>query len=173
MLDPSKLTKEMVDRLWTHWRTREANNELILVFTKARKQDSNVREDKRPHIAGKRKSNPFVDVGSDAEPSNDEPDGCHARKGKGGLDAGEGTSGSSDGPPPFKRPHLSEQPGVPEKHSPASNKGNINFFLLKLAKECQYNTLLFQALELPDPVSLLYFFICINFSNYFYIQALC
>jgi hypothetical protein len=68
-------------------------------------------------------------------------------------EGGEDTSGSPDGPPPSKRPRLSEEPGAPDEQSPAANKIMWTAFLHDLSRDNSYNSLVFRVLELPAPVS--------------------
>ena len=86
MLDPSKLTKSMITLLWAHW-TERAKSELpILAFIKARESDLGLSamagtvETDLHLFQKKRAAAPYVDVGSDDEPSDDDS-GDHAGNG--------------------------------------------------------------------------------------------
>ena len=101
-----------------------------------------------PRTAEKRKANTDVDVLSDDGASDDET----------GADC-ERTSGSPDGPPPSKRPRLSDEPDAPDEQSPAANKTVWTAFLHGLSKDDSYESLVFRALALPAPVSPFFSFI--------------
>lgn len=164
VLDPSKLTKLMISRLWSHWCTRAKAKLPILVFIKARRQDLGLSAGLEvPRTAGKRMQ--YVEVGSDDQPTGDELDGC-AGKGKDGVDEGEGISGSPVGPPPSKRPRLSGQPAVPEDQSPAANESDRPKFLYSLSLDPSYKTLLDGMLALPIFVSPFFVFISMDWLNY-------
>ncbi len=136
MLDPSKLTKDNVTKLLSHWRKRETSDKPILIFNKAQEQDKSggIFRGRKPSLmTRKRAADKYDEI--DGGDSNDE-------------------SGSKDeGPSGSKRPRLSEQPGVPEEDSPAANIENKSAFLLDLTKEESYNSFMFRSLELPQPVS--------------------
>jgi hypothetical protein len=137
VLDPSKLTKNNVTKLLSHWRERETSDQPILIFNKAQEQDKSggFFRGREPSLMTKKRAADTYDE-FDGGDSDDES----------GSDKDEGPSGS-------KRPRLSEQPGVPEEDSPAANIENKSAFLLNLTEEASYNSFMFRSLELPQPVS--------------------
>lgn len=165
ILDPSKLTKDMIFELWSHWNRRAMAKLPILVFIKSRDPElpafSNQSGTEEPRKRITKKRIAYVDL-SDDQTSDNEPDG-HT-----GTDKGEGTSGSAIRPPPSKRLRLSQQPepALPEEQSPAANNGDRLKFLSSLSVESSYKTLLDGVSALPALVCL-FFFICMDLSNYF------
>ena len=167
VLNPSKLTKQMIIDLWCHWSGRAMAKLPILIFIKAQEQDLNRARFEMPPVDRKRMAYAYVDIGSDDEASGDELGG-HIGKSKDGADESEGTSESSVRPPPSKRPRLSQQPSIPEEESSAANNNsNREKFLRSLSFDPSYKTLFDNVSALPVFVS--FFIIYINLSNYFYI----
>ena len=166
ILDPSKLTKDMIFVLWSHWSGRARAKLPILIFIKSRDPElwafanNSETEETRKRITKKRIA--YVDVESDDQTSDNELDG-HT-----GTDKGEGASGSTIRPPPSKRLRLSQQPepALPEEQSPAANNSDRLKFLCSLSVESSYKTLLDGVSALPALVCL-FFFICMDLSNYF------
>ena len=171
VLDPSRLTKLPVYQLWSHWSARAKAKQPILIFTRARREDmaSVVRREKSP-TRDKRKAEAWVDIGSDDQAGDDEPDGSSG-KDKDGADKGEGTSGSPIKQPPSKRPRPSREPAIPKEQSPASNNSNRPKFLSSLSLEPSYKTLLDGVLALPVLVSPFFPVICMDLSNYSYMTC--
>jgi hypothetical protein len=134
VLDPSKLTKDMVRDLWCHWSARARAKLPILVFTKARKQDYSDRYDMEKTepgpVTGKRPK-AYVQFSSDDEADDTEP----VR------------------PPPSKRPRLSKEATIPDKQSPAANNGGRTEFLRLLVTDPVLWTLLRGVEALPGVVS--------------------
>jgi hypothetical protein len=134
MLDPSRLNKDTVRTLWCHWSGRARAKLPILVFTKARKQDlcaGYTMEETEPYpVLGKRPE-AWVDLSSDDEADDNEP----------------------EGPPPSKRPRLSKEATIPDKQSPAANNGGRADFLSRLVTDPVLWTLLRSVEALPGVVS--------------------
>lgn len=154
VLDPSKMTKSMVFRLWSHWSMRAKAKLPILIFLKAPSQDLglSIRENMKKAWL-KRKRIAYVAIGSDDQASDEELDG-YASKGGDEANKGEGTSR----PPLSKRPHLSGQPTIPGKQSPAANNGDRLKFLRSLSADPAYKMLLDAILALPISVSSCFLF---------------
>jgi hypothetical protein len=153
VLDPSKLAKSMISRLWSHWSTRAKAKLPILIFIKAREQDMGLYAGlEKPLVDKKRKA--YMDVDSDNQGCNDELD-----VGKGKDRAEEGGSEASSRQPSSKRTRLSEQTIVPEEESPAANSGNRTEFLYSLSSDSSYKLLVDIVLALPVSVSSVSFFI--------------
>lgn len=163
--DPSKLTKPMVDELWTHWRARQKKKLPIVEFINARRKDLDGWKfglEEEPRV-GKRKA--YVEVDDDDDELGPEPS---ADKGKAGTynicmgddrslftgkgnatgDQGEGTSASLL-KPPSKRPRLSGQLDVPEEGSPAANETDRPNFLSGLSWDSAYQALINVLMALP------------------------
>lgn len=155
VLDPSKLTVAMIDRLWFHWSSRAAAKLPILIFTSARWQDKATTVRNQAFL----KSIRNVPVASDDQVG----DNGHAAKRKDGADKGEETSRSVR-PPPSKRPRLFAQPVVPDEQSPGANNSDRQKFLVSLSSDASYKVLLDAVLALPAFVSCS--FICLNLPNY-------
>ena len=159
VLDPSKLTKAMVGRLWDHWSERAKAKLPILIFINARDQDFGLsrslarRARHRPLITRTRIQSSSSE--SDDQAGGDKPLDDHAEKSKGAdaADKGEGTSESPVRPPPPNNPHLSEPTGVPDKGSPAANTSDRANFLHSLSGDTSYKSLLDGVLTMPDLVS--------------------
>ena len=160
MLNPLKLTKAMVGRLWDHWSEWAEANLPILMFTLAQKQD------RRPSDSSfdgrlpkwnqmnwrKRAGFNTEDDESDDKAEADRPSGPAVR------------------PPPSKCPRLSKQTNVTDEQSPAANNGDRTEFLCSLSSEMAYAALLDVMLALPAVVSFfLYFFFGKHLSNYLYV----
>ena len=160
MLNPLKLTKAMVGRLWDHWSEWAEANLPILMFTLAQKQD------RRPSDSSfdgrlpkwnqmnwrKRAGFNTEDDESDDKAKADRPSGPAVR------------------PPPSKCPRLSKQTNVTDEQSPAANNGDRTEFLCSLSSEMAYAALLDVMLALPAVVSFfLYFFFGKHLSNYLYV----
>jgi hypothetical protein len=176
VIDPSKMVKAEIGRLWEHWSDRARANLPILVFTSAREQDTGLSgpaEFARRNPAWRgmkwRKRLP-----SDSE-SDDQTD----------ADKDKGVSGPPVRPPSPKRRRLSKKtaailwPGgedvdsepetplpnhpllskvskqtvVADEQSPAANNSSRMEFLRKLSGDASYVTLLDGALALPAVVS--------------------
>lgn len=162
VLDPSKLTNDMVKNLLHHWTARARAKLPILIFTAARNHDPAFRAQLHPNMRmswkhGKRKANDDLSLSSDDQASNDELEDGHAGKHKGGADKGEGNPGPSARQPPSKRPRLFKQPAIPEEQSPASNNNDRRKYLYSLSSEPCYRTLLDGVLALPVLVSPFFF----------------
>ena len=184
VLDPSKLTKAMVGRLWDHWSERAEADLPILVFTLAQKQD------RRPYGSSfdgqfpkrnrmnwrKRAPSSSEDEESDGEADADKDKGVSGppvrppspkrrRLSKQTLDIlwphGEDVDSEPETPLPNRPPlfKVSKQTVVADEQSPAANNSNRMEFLRKLSGETSYVTLLDGALALPAVVSL---FFCIS-----------
>jgi hypothetical protein len=157
VLDPSKLTKDMVFNLWCHWTARARAKQPILIFNAARKEDLGFRT-QRPDLetsvaVGKRKAIAYVDLSSDDQASDNELEDRHTGKGKDWAGKGKGNPGSPATQPPFKRPRLFKRAAIPEEQSPTSNKDNKPNYLRSLSSEDCYRTLLDGVLALPLMVS--------------------
>lgn len=157
LLDPSKMTKDAIHRLWWHWSRRAANDQPILVFTNGRSQDMGVSpaytEPQRRRINAMKPGIDYIPIGEDD--GDEEPD-SHARKRSNVADEGEGSSRSQIRPPPSKRPRLSGQATV-DKDSPAANSSNRPAFLSSLSREPSFGTLISTVLALPASVSFVIF----------------
>lgn len=130
VLDPSRLTKDMVRALWCHWSGRARADLPILVFTKARKQDLGKHANVIPRpVVGKRVA--YVEVGSEEEADDNEPERS----------------------PPSKRPRLSKEIAIPDKQSPAANNGGRTEFLRHLVGDPVLWILLRKVQALPGVVS--------------------
>ncbi|KAF8547885.1 hypothetical protein OG21DRAFT_1567584 [Imleria badia] len=133
--DPSKLTKQMLDELWTHWRAREEKKLPIIEFIKARAKDMD---------ALRRAAYTKIDDNSEGEAELIKANG----KGNTEDDKGEGTSESL--PKPLsKQPRLSGQPDVPEEGSPAASEKNRPKFLAGLSQDASYKALVDTLMALP------------------------
>lgn len=134
VLDPSKLTKDMVRTLWCHWSGRARANLPVLVFIKARKQDLSIsaryNTEKTKPVLGKR-AVAYVEPGSDDEADDSE----------------------SERPPPSKHPRLSKEATIPDNLSPAANNGGRAEFLRRLVKDPVLWILLRGVEALPGVVS--------------------
>lgn len=134
VLDPSKLTKDMVRALWCHWSGQARAHLPVLVFTKAREQDLSIsaryNTEKTQPVLGKRAA-AYVEPGSDDEADYNEP----------------------ERPPPSKHPRLSKKATIPDKQSPAANNSSRTEFLRRLVTDPVLWTLLRGVEGLPGVVS--------------------
>jgi hypothetical protein len=178
VVDPSKMVKAEIGRLWKHWSNRARANLPILVFTSAREQDIGL---SGPAEFAKRIPDWLRPKWRKRLASDDEPDD------ETNADKDKGVSGPSVRPPSPKRRRLSKptsvnfwsddeaadnepetlpnrsplskvskQAVVDDEQSPAANKSNRMEFLRKLSGETSYITLLDGALALPAVVSLFF-----------------
>jgi hypothetical protein len=158
VLDPSKMTKAMISKLWRHWTARTVAEKPILIFIDAQKQDFDqfaLREGRVPVPAQKGPERVYpesVNLLSDDQVS--------------GPDDDAGISKSPVGLPPSKRPrHLL---AIPHKESPSANNSDRPKFLRSLCNDKAYLKLVARVLALPASVSLFFSYICMDVSNYSY-----
>ena len=142
VLDPSKMTKDMVLSLWTHWARRAKANLPILIFIDARSQDFDfyAKEKRRAASLAVRTKKAHVYWELDDGPSNE--DSTSSDPGDEGAvsdqtgdedavsdqagdkdatsdddtasDKGEGTSRAPVQPPPSKRARYSKRQRIPD-----------------------------------------------------------
>jgi hypothetical protein len=166
VLDPSKLSKQMLWDLFCHWSVRARAKLPTLIFIDARRADKGFRA-LRPDLemspaVGKRKAYDYIDPSSDGQASGDELGGGDTGMGKDVADKGEGSPESSVEQPPSKRRRLFKRPAVPEEQSPseqspASNNRDRPKYLYSLSRNNSYKTLLDHVLALPISVQSFYF----------------
>jgi hypothetical protein len=145
VLDPSKLTNDMVNALLNYWAARARAKLPILMFIAARYQDQGCAQHldlETSRVAGKRKADEYADLSSDNQASDDELEEGH-----------RGNPGSSARQTPPKRRRLFKQPAILVKQSPASNNGDRPKYLYSLSSDRSYKTLLDGVLALPVSVS--------------------
>lgn len=160
VLDPSKLTVAMIDRLWNHWSLRAAAKQPILIFKNARSQDTAAGV-RRQQFAQSMKN--FRVASDDQVGDSGHAGNSHSGKRKGEANKGQEMSQSAVTPLPSKRPRLFRGPVVPEEQSPGANNGDKQKFLVSLSSDTSYKVLLDAVLALPAFVS--YFFIGLNLPN--------
>jgi hypothetical protein len=106
VLDPSKMTKNMITQLWDHWTTRAEAKKPILRFLKAQDSDLGLsalaRAVERAKKQGKtrlfKRAAYIDDIGSDDQSSDSDGDD--------GANSSNGMSRAPARPPPSKRPRL-------------------------------------------------------------------
>jgi hypothetical protein len=83
VLDPSKLTKNNVTKLLSHWRERETSDQPILIFNKAQEQDKSggFFRGREPSLMTKKRAADTYDEFD----GGDSDDGVRVRQGRGAI----------------------------------------------------------------------------------------